>query len=67
MASYSCRALYAADDCSIFLLDDPLSAVDPKVAKEIFEKYIIGVLREKKKTVVFVTHGMQVKPMFKCS
>jgi len=38
-----------------------LSAVDPKVAKEIFEKYIIGVLREKKKTVVFVTHGMQVQ------
>ena len=32
------RAAYASPD--ILLLDDPLSAVDPHVAKEIFEKLI---------------------------
>ena len=30
------RALYA--DASVYLLDDPLSAVDPQVGKELFEK-----------------------------
>ena len=32
------RAAYASPD--ILLLDDPLSAVDPHVAKEIFDKLI---------------------------
>ena len=31
------RALYR--DADIYLLDDPLSAVDVKVAKHLFEKY----------------------------
>ena len=54
------RALYAHHESSIFLLDDPLSAVDPKVSNEIFSKYIIGFLRKRSKTVLFATHGMQV-------
>ena len=31
------RALYR--DADIYLLDDPLSAVDSKVSKHLFEKY----------------------------
>ena len=50
------RALYSNAD--IYLLDDPLSAVDTKVGKEIFDKYIKEALKDK--TVLLVTHGMQV-------
>lgn len=32
------RALYR--DADIYLLDDPLSAVDAKVSKHIFDKYV---------------------------
>ncbi|XP_057372866.1 ATP-binding cassette sub-family C member 5-like [Daphnia carinata] len=49
------RALYA--DRDIYLLDDPLSAVDGHVGQHIFEKYIRGAL--KGKTIVFVTHQLQ--------
>jgi ABC-type proline/glycine betaine transport system ATPase subunit len=54
------RALYASHEASIFLLDDPLSAVDPSVALEIFSKYFVRTLRKQNKTIIFVTHGMQV-------
>ena len=46
------RAVYA--DADIYLLDDPLSAVDPEVANAIFNECICGVLREK--VVILVTH-----------
>ena len=46
------RALYS--DADIYLLDDPLSAVDTKVAKDLFKKAIRGVLRDK--TVILATH-----------
>lgn len=46
------RAVYSESD--IYLLDDPLSAVDAKVAKAIFNEVITGVLASK--TVVLVTH-----------
>ncbi|CAG2178982.1 unnamed protein product, partial [Oppiella nova] len=49
------RALYS--DADIYLLDDPLSAVDSDVAKHIFEKCITGYL--KSKAVVLVTHQIQ--------
>lgn len=45
-------------DRNIYLLDDPLSAVDGHVGKHIFEQCIRGAL--KGKTVVFVTHQLQV-------
>ena len=48
------RALYA--DLDIYLLDDPLSAVDAKVGEHIFTKYVQGMLE--RKTVLLVTHGM---------
>ncbi|KAF5273606.1 hypothetical protein FQR65_LT04605 [Abscondita terminalis] len=49
------RAVYRHAD--IYLLDDPLSAVDVNVGKQIFDYCICGFL--KKKTVVVVTHQLQ--------
>jgi len=46
------RAVYANAD--IYLLDDPLSAVDAKVAKSIFSETILGLLKDK--TVILATH-----------
>nr|AHK05653.1 ATP-binding cassette transporter sub-family C member 5 [Tigriopus japonicus] len=51
------RALYA--DLDIYLLDDPLSAVDARVAKRIFHGCVLRELKAKGKTVLLVTHGMQ--------
>lgn len=52
------RALYKAAD--IYLLDDPLSAVDARVSRHIFEKcvkkYLRGHLR------ILVTHQLQYLP-----
>ncbi|KAF5283708.1 hypothetical protein FQR65_LT13743 [Abscondita terminalis] len=49
------RAIYKEAD--IYLLDDPLSAVDAHVSKELFEKCIKGFLRNK--TVILITHQLQ--------
>ncbi|KAF5286351.1 hypothetical protein FQR65_LT12645 [Abscondita terminalis] len=49
------RAVYK--DADIYLLDDPLSAVDTHVGKKIFENCIKTLL--KGKTVVLVTHQLQ--------
>ena len=51
------RAVYA--DADIYLLDDPLSAVDAKVGQHIFHQCVRGALRDK--TVVLVSHGVQVR------
>ncbi len=50
------RAVYS--DSDIYLLDDPLSAVDPHVAKQLFKEVIgrNGLLRDK--TRLFVTHHL---------
>ena len=54
------RAVY--NDAEIYLLDDPLSAVDSHVGKHIFEKVIShdGLLNDK--TRVLVTHGLTYLP-----
>ncbi|KAM9296382.1 ATP-binding cassette sub-family C member 3 [Gastrophryne carolinensis] len=54
------RAVYSNSD--IYLLDDPLSAVDAHVAKHIFDNVIgpDGLLRGK--TRVLVTHGISFLP-----
>jgi ATP-binding cassette subfamily C (CFTR/MRP) protein 1 len=54
------RAAYSKSD--IFLLDDPLSAVDAHVGKHIFENVLgpNGIL--KGKTRVLVTHGITYLP-----
>jgi len=46
------RAVYS--DADIYLLDDPLSAVDSKVAKRLYNWAINGLLKEK--TVLLATH-----------
>jgi ATP-binding cassette subfamily C (CFTR/MRP) protein 4 len=46
------RAIYSNSD--IVLLDDPLSAVDPEVANNIFNEIKNGVLKDK--LVILVTH-----------
>ncbi|VDK19927.1 unnamed protein product [Anisakis simplex] len=50
------RAVY--QDCDLYLLDDPLSAVDAHVGKKIFEHLIgpHGLLADK--TRIMVTHGL---------
>ncbi|PVD27621.1 hypothetical protein C0Q70_12787 [Pomacea canaliculata] len=55
------RAVYS--DSDIYLLDDPLSAVDSHVGKHIFTEVIgpNGLLRHK--TRVLVTHGIHWLPM----
>ncbi len=49
------RAIYS--DADIYLLDDPLSAVDPAVANGIFTDCILGALKDK--CVILVTHQLQ--------
>ena len=49
------RAVYAGYD--IYLLDDPLSALDAKVSAHVFDECICGLLTEKMR--VFVTHDIQ--------
>ncbi|KAK2846457.1 hypothetical protein Q5P01_009456 [Channa striata] len=49
------RALYS--DRDIYILDDPLSALDAHVANHIFHNAIKKQLRHK--TVIFVTHQLQ--------
>ncbi|KAK1903162.1 Multidrug resistance-associated protein 4, partial [Dissostichus eleginoides] len=49
------RAVY--QDADIYLLDDPLSAVDAEVGRHLFEKCICGLLRKKPR--ILVTHQLQ--------
>ncbi len=50
------RAVYSNQD--VYLLDDPLSSLDTYVGQHIFDNIIKGAL--KGKTIVFVTHQLQV-------
>ncbi|GFY68674.1 multidrug resistance-associated protein 5 [Trichonephila inaurata madagascariensis] len=49
------RAQYADKD--LYLLDDPLSAVDNQIGKHIFQHCIKGALKEK--SILLVTHQLQ--------
>nr|XP_032836176.1 multidrug resistance-associated protein 4 [Petromyzon marinus] len=49
------RAVY--QDADLYLLDDPLSAVDAEVGRALFEKCICGLLEDKPR--VLVTHQLQ--------
>ncbi|KAG1821818.1 ABC protein [Suillus subaureus] len=50
------RALYFDPDIVIF--DDPLSAVDARVGKSLFQDAIVGALRNCGVTVILVTHAI---------
>ncbi|KAK5584047.1 hypothetical protein RB653_005654 [Dictyostelium firmibasis] len=52
------RALYADSDC--YILDEPLSAVDPEVATHLFNHCIQGMMKDK--TRILVTHQLQFIP-----
>uniref|UniRef100_A0A3B3S0J1 ATP binding cassette subfamily C member 3 n=1 Tax=Paramormyrops kingsleyae TaxID=1676925 RepID=A0A3B3S0J1_9TELE len=54
------RALYS--DSDVYLLDDPLSAVDAHVAKHIFDKVIGPDGALSGKTRILVTHGISFLP-----
>ncbi|XP_009304647.1 ATP-binding cassette sub-family C member 3 isoform X2 [Danio rerio] len=54
------RALYSEAD--VYLLDDPLSAVDAHVAKHIFDHVIGPEGALKGKTRILVTHGISFLP-----
>ncbi|CAG7728120.1 unnamed protein product [Allacma fusca] len=58
------RATY--NDADVYLLDDPLSAVDSHVGKHIFDRVVgkHGLLRDK--TRVIVTHGLTYLPQMDC-
>uniref|UniRef100_A0A671US85 Multidrug resistance-associated protein 4-like n=1 Tax=Sparus aurata TaxID=8175 RepID=A0A671US85_SPAAU len=49
------RAVY--QDADIYLLDDPLSAVDAEVGRHLFDQCICGLLRNKPR--ILVTHQLQ--------
>ncbi|KAI8847503.1 P-loop containing nucleoside triphosphate hydrolase protein [Chytridium lagenaria] len=52
------RAVY--DDADIFLLDDPISALDAHVGQTVFQNCILGALNDK--TRVLVTHQLHLLP-----
>jgi len=52
------RAVYSRSR-DIYLLDDPFSGLDSRVAKTIFERVIKGLLRNENKTLMLVTHQLQ--------
>ncbi|KAM3864489.1 multidrug resistance-associated protein 1 [Diretmus argenteus] len=54
------RAVYC--NCAVYLLDDPLSAVDAHVGKHIFDKVIGPQGLIKDRTRVLVTHGLSYLP-----
>lgn len=54
------RAVYS--DASIYLLDDPLSACDAKVGKDLFFNCIMNSLKNRNKVVVLATHQLQYLP-----
>ena len=64
---YCCCLLFISSICclysfqDIYLLDDPLSAVDAHVGQHIFKHCIKGALWNK--TILFATHQLQVMYM----
>ncbi|XP_078584948.1 ATP-binding cassette sub-family C member 9-like [Branchiostoma floridae x Branchiostoma japonicum] len=54
------RALYSTAE--IVILDDPLSALDVHVGTQLFEEGIMGLLAAEGRTVVLVTHKLQLLP-----
>lgn len=58
------RALYR--DADILVADDPLSAVDSKVGRQIFQEAILGLAVKRGKCVVLATHQHQYVHDHRC-
>ncbi len=54
------RALYKGAD--VYVLDDPLSALDPQVGQEVFDRCICGTMARDGATRVLVTNQVQYLP-----
>uniref|UniRef100_A0AAF5CW95 ABC-type xenobiotic transporter n=1 Tax=Strongyloides stercoralis TaxID=6248 RepID=A0AAF5CW95_STRER len=50
------RSVYQNND--LYLLDDPFSSLDKKVAKHIWKKCIIEMLKNRNKAVILATHNL---------
>ncbi|KAJ3346072.1 Multidrug resistance-associated protein 7 [Entophlyctis luteolus] len=50
-----------AKNADIYVLDDPLSALDAHVSKSVFDGAIVGMIR-KSKTVIIATHLLHILP-----
>lgn len=48
--------------CVVFLQDDPLSSLDNAVASQVFEEGIKRLTRRGKRTVLLVTHQLNLLP-----
>ncbi|XP_071960045.1 ATP-binding cassette sub-family C member 8-like [Antedon mediterranea] len=51
------RAMYSYND--VVILDDPLSALDVHVGRQVFEEGIVGLLLNNDRTAILVTHQVQ--------
>ena len=54
------RAVYSGANFVIF--DDPLSALDAHVGRQVFEEAIMKMLVQRGRTVLLVTHQLQYLP-----
>jgi ABC-type multidrug transport system fused ATPase/permease subunit len=50
------RAAYRRDSKHVYLLDDPLSAVDVHVASLLWKSVVVGLLKDKTRLVVLNSH-----------
>uniref|UniRef100_A0A0N5B681 ABC-type xenobiotic transporter n=1 Tax=Strongyloides papillosus TaxID=174720 RepID=A0A0N5B681_STREA len=50
------RSVYQNND--LYLLDDPFSSLDKKVAKHIWKKCIVEMLKNRNKAVIMATHNL---------
>uniref|UniRef100_A0A0N4ZSR3 ABC-type xenobiotic transporter n=1 Tax=Parastrongyloides trichosuri TaxID=131310 RepID=A0A0N4ZSR3_PARTI len=51
------RSVYQDND--LYILDDPFSSLDKKVAKHIWNKCIIDLLKKRNKAVIMATHNLE--------
>ena len=58
------RALYC--DTDVLVVDDPLSAVDSKVGRQLFEEALQGLAVNQGKCVILATHQHQYVQECKC-
>ena len=58
------RALYR--DADVIVVDDPLSAVDARVGRHLFNEALLGLGVSRGKCVILATHQHQYVPEYRC-